>query len=121
MKHDIAAPLIGDLLHDRLDARSRLSVITHVVTCDDCRGLVDTYLTIWAGLRGDSDGEIHPSSESIVCYAVAAPFTAGRDDAWIKKHIERCPCCRIVVDSVQHAEETLALFEPRPEPDFAYR
>ena len=77
MRHETAAPFIGDLLHDRLDAGTRLSVIAHVVGCDDCRDLVDTYLTISAGLSGEvAGGTPHPSSDSIVRYAVGSPFGA---------------------------------------------
>ena len=77
MSHETAAPLVGDLLHDRLDAGARLSVIAHVVRCDDCRGLVDTYLTISAGLRDEEAGRMsHPSSDAVVRYAVGPPFGA---------------------------------------------
>ena len=67
MNHEIAAPMIGDLLHGRLSGETRDDVLSHVTACEECRSLSETYGLLSEALIDDTVE--HPSAEAIVHYA----------------------------------------------------
>jgi len=105
MKHETAAPMIGDLLHGRLTGETRDEVLTHVVSCAECRSLTETYELLSEALI--DDGADHPSAGEIVRYALDERTLSEEERDRIATHLLGCELCASELDVTSRAEAEL--------------
>jgi hypothetical protein len=105
MKHEVAAPMIGDLLHGRLQGETRNEVLTHVTSCEECRSLSETYGLLSEALC-DHGGE-HPSADEIVKYAFAEDQLTTEERDRIAEHVLGCDLCASELETTNQAEAEL--------------
>jgi len=105
MNHEVAAPMIGDLLHGRLRGETRNEVLSHVTSCEECRGMSETY-----GLLSEAlcdHGDEHPSAEEIVKYAFAEDQLSPEERDRIAEHVLGCDLCASELETTNQAEAEL--------------
>jgi hypothetical protein len=106
MKHEVALPLIEELLHGRLSGKTRQDVLSHVRSCEECRSLSETY-SVLSEAWDDGDRE-HPSSEVIVEYAVGEDALDDDTRSRVAAHLLECDSCAREVDETDRAEAALS-------------
>ena len=102
MNHDAAVSLIGDLLHDRLSDSVKDRMLSHVRGCDDCKSLSDTFALL---SEAWSTGSLeHPSSDSIVRYALGRNDLDEEERDRVAEHVLSCELCAAEVEATSQAE-----------------
>jgi len=102
MNHDAAVSLIGDLLHDRMSDSVKDRMLAHVRGCDDCKSLSDTFALL---SEAWSTGTLeHPSSDSIVRYALGRIDLDEEERNRVAEHVLSCELCAAEVEATSQAE-----------------
>jgi hypothetical protein len=102
MNHDAAVSLIGDLLHDRLSDSVKDRMLAHVRGCDDCKSLSETFALL---SEAWSTGSLeHPSSDSIVRYALGRNDLDEEERDRVAEHVLSCELCAAEVEATSQAE-----------------
>ena len=105
MNHDAAVPLIGELLHGRLNSGIKSEVLDHVTSCDECRSLSETY-AVCSEAWNDEALE-HPPSELIVGYALGEEALDEKVRDRIATHVLACELCAGEIEVTSQAEAEL--------------
>jgi hypothetical protein len=102
MNHEVAAPMIGDLLHGRLRGETKTEVLSHVTSCGECKSLSETYGLLSEALL--DNGLEHPSAEAIVQYAFTEDQLDPDERDRIATHLLGCELCASELEVTSQAE-----------------
>jgi len=102
MNHQETSALLHDLDIERLDARTRAAVESHLATCEECMELADVYRALRAAAM--PDGAVHPSSDDVVTLAMHPEDLAESRRADLESHLTICERCAAEVRRVRTIE-----------------
>ena len=118
MNHDAAVQRIDDLVHGRLGDGTKDGVMAHLRSCGECRSLSEARLLL-AEAWVPGPAERHPSSESIVLFALENDRLEATERVRIATHVSTCIGCASEVQATIRTDAEVSDESPRSANDVA--
>ncbi|MFQ5528597.1 MAG: zf-HC2 domain-containing protein [Thermoanaerobaculia bacterium] len=101
MEHEVASQILPEFVEGELDAGGSAEFESHLESCSECRGWVETYWLLAAVARQPREESRHLTTDELVDIALAREPDPGRTAS--TKHLATCLACRREIELVQAA------------------